>query len=95
MTLVDANVLLNAINRSAPDHHSAKGWLDHALSGGAPVGFAWAVLVAVVRLATRPGLFPRPLTLAECDAVVPAGWARGPQPCCIPARVTSTCSWVC
>lgn len=73
MTLVDANVLLNAINRSAPDHRSAKGWLDHALSGGAPVGFAWAVLLAVVRLATRPGLFPRPLTLAECDAVV-RGW---------------------
>lgn len=95
MTLVDANVLLNAINRSAPDHHSAKGWLDHALSGGAPVGFAWAVLVAVVRLATRPGLFPARSPSRSATRWSVAGWARGPQPCCIPAHVTSTCSSVC
>lgn len=62
MTLVDANVLLNAVNRSAPDHAVAKRWLDAALSGATPVGFAWVVLLAVLRLATRPGLFPRPLT---------------------------------
>ncbi len=77
MTLVDANVLLNAINRSAPDHEAAKRWLDAALSGGAPVGLAWVVLLAVLRLATRPGLFQRPLTTDEATALL-AGWLTAP-----------------
>lgn len=71
--VVDANVLLNAINRAAPDHAVAKRWLDGALSGGAPVGFAWVVLLAVLRLSTRPGLFARPLTSSEASAVL-RGW---------------------
>ena len=78
MTLVDANVLLNAVNRSAPDHVVAKRWLDAALSGATPVGFAWVVLLAVLRLATRPGLFPRPLTADEATKLV-RGWLSAPS----------------
>ncbi len=77
MKLVDANVLLNAINRSTPDHAVAKRWLDDALSGGATVGFAWAALLAVVRLSTRPGLFERPLTTDEATKVV-RSWLSAP-----------------
>jgi toxin-antitoxin system PIN domain toxin len=77
MTIVDANVLLNAVNTSAPDHKVAKSWLDAALSGGGPVGFTWAALLAVIRLTTRPGLFARPLTVAEVSAVVRA-WLDAP-----------------
>lgn len=73
MKLVDANVLLNAMNTAAPDHQVAKRWLDHALSGGSPVGFAWVVLLAVLRLATRSGLFQRPLTIEEATALI-RGW---------------------
>ncbi len=65
MRIVDANVLLNAVNRSAADHQVAKRWLDDALSGGGPIGLAWVVLLAVARLTTRPGLFTRPLTVTE------------------------------
>lgn len=78
MKLVDANVLLNAVNTSAPDHASARRWLDHALSGGAPVGFAWIVLLAFLRLTTRPGLFERPLTVDQAMDVVD-GWLE-PSP---------------
>lgn len=77
MTLVDANVLINAINTSGPDHAAAKRWLDDALSGGARVGFTWVVLLAVIRLTTRPGLFARPLTVPEVTAVV-RGWLDAP-----------------
>lgn len=77
MTVVDANVLLNAVNRSAPDHSVAKRWLDGALSGATPVGFAWVVLLAVIRLATRPGLFQRPLTADEATTVV-GSWLAAP-----------------
>ncbi len=77
MTLVDANVLLNAVNSAAPDHASAKRWLDDALAGGAPVGFAWVVLLAFTRLSTRAGLFPRPLTVDDVGRILHA-WLSAP-----------------
>lgn len=72
MNLVDANVLLYAVNVDSRHHQSAKTWLDTALSGGATVGFSWIVLVAFLRLATKAGLFPRPLTAEEASDRVEA-----------------------
>jgi len=60
--LVDTNVLLYALNEADPKHDHARTWLDGALGGTEAVGFAWAVLLAFVRLSTKAGLFPRPLT---------------------------------
>ncbi|MBE7325899.1 PIN domain-containing protein [Nocardioides sp. Y6] len=77
MKLVDTNVLLHAINTRSPDHQAAKGWLDRALSGGAPVGFAWLALVAFIRLATHPAIFERPLTAAQAMGQVQA-WLAAP-----------------
>ncbi|HET7683938.1 MAG TPA: type II toxin-antitoxin system VapC family toxin [Marmoricola sp.] len=62
MNLVDANVLVYAYNRDAERHEEARGWLDQALSGGSRVGLAWAPLLAFVRLVTRRGLFPAPVS---------------------------------
>ena len=61
MNLVDANILLYAVNRSAERHEQARAWLDGQLSGRSAVGFTWLVLLAFLRLATKPGLFPTPL----------------------------------
>ena len=44
MKLIDANVLLYAVNQSAPQHTPARRWMDDALNGSEPVGFAWVVL---------------------------------------------------
>ena len=63
MRIVDANVLLYAVNVDAPHHAPAREWMDEALNGLEPVGFAWVVLLAFLRLSTRPGLSPRPLDL--------------------------------
>ncbi len=65
MVVVDANVLLYAVNQDAQHHRVARSWVDVALAGVEPVGFAWIVLPAFLRLTTRPGLFPRPLTLDQ------------------------------
>jgi uncharacterized protein len=62
--LVDANVLLYAVNEDAPHHERARRWLDGALSGADTVAFAWIALLAFVRLATKLELFPRPLSVA-------------------------------
>ena len=61
MNVVDANVLLYAVNSSAARHDEARSWLDRSLSGRATVGFSWIALLAFLRLSTKTGLFPSPL----------------------------------
>ena len=56
MRLVDANVLLYAVNSDAQHHERSRMWLDAALSGGEAVGLARVPLLAFVRLITREGL---------------------------------------
>ncbi|WP_154759656.1 type II toxin-antitoxin system VapC family toxin [Amycolatopsis pithecellobii] len=59
--LVDANVLLYAVNKDAPNHEAARSWLDRALSVGGSVGFTWVVLLAFLRISTHPNIFRNPL----------------------------------
>lgn len=78
MQLVDANVLLYAVNEAAEHHAKARTWLDGALAAREPVGFAWSVLLAFLRLSTHPAVFPRPLTASEATGVVRAWLAQPP-----------------
>lgn len=77
MKLVDANVLLYAVNEDAPQHEGARGWLDDQLNGSEAIGFAWVVLLAFLRLGTRADLFRRPLAFDEAADVVDA-WLAAP-----------------
>jgi toxin-antitoxin system PIN domain toxin len=77
--LVDANVLLYAVNESDPRHEEARAWLDGALCGREAVGLAWPVVLAFLRLSTKAGLFPRPLPVAGALARV-RSWT-GQPPC--------------
>lgn len=70
MNLVDANVLIYAVNTDAHHHRAAKTWLDRALSGGSTVGFCWPVILAFVRLVTKQGLFPTPLSPGTAIEIV-------------------------
>jgi uncharacterized protein len=78
MALVDANVLLYAVNSDAQHHKSALRWIDESLSGEDLVHFAWGSLLAFVRLATRDGLFPRPLSTDQAFDRVDA-WLAQPN----------------
>ena len=62
MNLVDANVLLHAVNSDSPHHCSSVAWLDAALFGASTVAVSWVSLLAFVRLSTEVGLFPSPLS---------------------------------
>lgn len=61
MILLDRNLLIYAVNEDAPLNRKAKSWLESALSGQETVGFPWIVLLAFLRLTTRPGLFQHAL----------------------------------
>jgi toxin-antitoxin system PIN domain toxin len=78
MKLPDANVLLYALDDTSARHAGARAWLDAALSGREEVGFAWVVLLAVLRLTTKPAVFARPLRASEAFDLIDEWLA---QPC--------------
>lgn len=77
MKIVDANVLLYAVNSAAEHHDASKRWLDGALSGADTVGLSWVPLLAFVRLTTKVGLFPAPLRTEDAMRRV-KDWCAAP-----------------
>jgi toxin-antitoxin system PIN domain toxin len=73
MIIIDANLLIYAVNEDAPLNRKAKPWLESVLSGTETVGFAWIVVIAFIRLTTRTGLFRRPLPMEAAFDLV-ASW---------------------
>lgn len=65
MKVVDANVLLYAVNADSRHHEAARGWLDNALGGNDTVGLTWIALLAFLRLSTKVGVFPNPLSVED------------------------------
>jgi toxin-antitoxin system PIN domain toxin len=63
--LVDANLLVYAANRAAPEHERARTWLDQHLSGTARIGFPWPSLLAFVRIVSNPAILRHPVTPLE------------------------------
>jgi toxin-antitoxin system PIN domain toxin len=82
--LVDANILLYAVDETSPSHDRARRWLEDALNGARRVGLPWQSLTAFVRIATHPRALRAPLDASEAWAYVedwldaPAAWV--PQP---------------
>jgi uncharacterized protein len=76
--LPDLSLLIYAIDAESPKHEPARAWLEEALSGTEEIGFAWAVLLGVVRLTTNPAVFEQPLEADEALDYVDAWLA---QPC--------------
>ena len=77
MTLSDVNLLLYAYDTSSTHHERARPWLEARLSGVETFGFAWATLLAFVRLATNPRVFESPFRSEEALDVVDA-WLGAP-----------------
>jgi len=75
--LVDANLLIYAIDTDAPLHGPAREWLEGALSGTTRIGLPWIVLLAFLRITTRPRILVRPLSLGEATVYVDS-WLEQP-----------------
>jgi uncharacterized protein len=76
VNVVDANVLLYAVNVDSARHEASRDWLDESLSGAAVVGFAWVAVLAFLRLSTKSGIFPSPLSDDVALATVEAWLAQ-------------------
>jgi len=77
VTVSDVNLLLYAYDTSSTHHERARSWLEARLSGVETFGFAWATLLAFVRLVTNPRVFESPFRIDEALDVVDA-WLSVP-----------------
>jgi len=76
--VLDANLLLYAVDERSPRHTKARTWLEATLSGADTVGLTWGVLLAFVRVSTRASVFAQPLDVSEALDLVES-WLD--QPC--------------
>lgn len=60
--LIDANLLLYAVDERSVHHALAREWLQDALNGDRRVALPWLSLGAFVRITTNPRASDRPLT---------------------------------
>lgn len=89
MILIDANLLIYAIDADSPHHPAARAWLEEALSGTERVGLAWTAVLAFLRLTTRSGILLNPLPAADALAYV-GSWFDQP---CVQAVVPGEGHW--
>lgn len=78
MILPDVNTLLHAVNSSTNEHAAALRALRLGFDDPGGVAFAWMALLAFVRLSTRRGIFPRPLSVEDALRVI-ENWLRQPR----------------
>jgi uncharacterized protein len=82
--LVDANILLFAVDETSRFNASAASWLAHHLDGPRRVGLPWQSLAAFLRIATNPRAAEAPLGPSEAWSIVsdwlaaPAAWIPAP-----------------
>jgi toxin-antitoxin system PIN domain toxin len=78
MILVDANLLIYAVDRDSPHHDKAHRWLEDTLSGTTETGLAWIVVLAFLRITTHPKIMCKPMAV-ETSLEYVSSWLS--QPC--------------
>jgi toxin-antitoxin system PIN domain toxin len=76
--LVDANILLYAVDEDSRFHPPARAWLEETLNGPRRVGIPWMSLTAFVRIATHPRALRVPLPPSTAWAYVD-DWLEAPS----------------
>lgn len=71
--LVDANLLLYAVDSTSRWNEAAAAWWTETLRGSRRVGLPWQTIGAFVRIATHPRVAQHPLTAEQAWAYV-ASW---------------------
>jgi len=77
VVVVDANVLLYAVDAASAHHEPSLSWLDAALGGAEAVGLAWVALLAFIRIGTSPSILRAPMTADEATGQVET-WLGAP-----------------
>lgn len=90
MKLVDANVLVYAVDKDAEHFSASKSWLDDALGGNGTVLMPWVSLLAFMRIVTHPNIYAAPLRIGQALDVIDIWLAQPtvitPEPDALHAR---------
>jgi len=84
--LLDANLLLYAVDERSPFHERSHEWLSAVLNGNRRVGIPWMSLIAFLRISTNLRATDRPLVPSEAAGFVrdwlaaEVVWNPGPGP---------------
>ncbi len=65
MMLVDANLLIYAVDADSPHHARVRTWWEALLSGPDNVGLPWLVLLAFVRITTHARIMQHPMAVDD------------------------------
>lgn len=86
--IVDANILLYAVDSTSTRHDRAAEWWTDALNGDVTVGLPWQTIGAFLRISTHPRIFRDPLDGPAAWSYI-AGWLEAP-PVWIPPATEAT-----
>lgn len=75
--IVDANILIYAVDQASSQHLRAKTWLEQQLNGESRVGLPWPSLLAFMRIATGIRTASAPLASKSAWSIVEA-WLDSP-----------------
>ena len=78
MKVVDANILLYAVNNQSFHHLKIKKWWEDLLNGDDVAALPWVCLLAFIRISTNPRVFSTPLRPADALATVDS-WLNHPN----------------
>jgi uncharacterized protein len=76
--LLDVNLLIYAVDEDSARFAQAHPWVESVLGGRETVALPWAILLAFLRLTTKPQVMTSPLTADEALDVI-EGWLARPN----------------
>jgi toxin-antitoxin system PIN domain toxin len=76
--IVDANLLLYAVDSTSSHHRKASAWLEQVMSGPQRIGLPWQTIGAFLRIITHPRVTADPLNSATAWDFV-RDWLDQPQ----------------
>ncbi|WP_370460152.1 TA system VapC family ribonuclease toxin [Pseudactinotalea sp. HY158] len=77
--ILDANILLYAVDSTSPHHDRASRWFTRVLNGAERVGLPRQTTGAFLRVATHPRVTSHPLDAQAARAYVDS-WVNAPRP---------------
>lgn len=75
--IIDANILVYAVDEDAPQHARAKAFLEEHLNGDRRIGLPWQSLTAFLRITTHPRMMSAPLSGSDAAGFV-TDWLNAP-----------------
>jgi toxin-antitoxin system PIN domain toxin len=76
--LLDANLLIYAVDEDSARFVRAHPWVEGVLAGRETVALPWSVLLAFLRLTTKPQVMTSPLTAGDALDLID-GWLARPN----------------